>query len=186
MVVRVLKKEGGWYYVQSLDDRYLGWMETDHLAFVTKEQADAFSQRAAGRSSTSLFAFVREQPAADAPPVSDLVVGNVMAVAGQTPSGSWFAVQLPDGRKGFVAQADAADYARLEGVARDHAGEHRADRAPVHGRAVPVGRHVREGLRLLGVRQDGVPPERLRAAARRGPAVERGRAGGDRRTTWRS
>jgi gamma-D-glutamyl-L-lysine dipeptidyl-peptidase len=109
MVVRVLKKDGGWYYVQSLDDRYLGWMETDHLAFVTKEQAQSFA-RAPRAIVTSLFAFVREQPAADAPPVSDLVVGNVMAVTRQTPDRNWFAVQLPDGRRGFVAQADADDY----------------------------------------------------------------------------
>jgi cell wall-associated NlpC family hydrolase len=107
MVVRTLKKEGGWYYVQSLDDRYLGWMETDHLALVTKEQAEA-----AGRASraivTAHFTLLREKPAADAPPVADLVVGNVMGTTGQ--AGGWFAVQLPDGRKGFVAQADASDY----------------------------------------------------------------------------
>ncbi len=110
MVVRTLKKEGGWYYVQSLDDRYLGWMETDHLAFVTKEQAEAFS-KAARVIVTSLFAAVREQPATDAPQVSDLVVGDVMAVTATAAGGSWFAVQLPDGRKGFVSKADAADYA---------------------------------------------------------------------------
>jgi cell wall-associated NlpC family hydrolase len=108
MAVRTLKKEGGWYYVQSLDDRYLGWMESDHVAFVTREQAQTLT-RAPRAIVTSLFAFVRDQPFADAPSVSDLVVGNVLLVTGQ--SGSWFAVQLPDGRKGFVAQADAADYA---------------------------------------------------------------------------
>jgi gamma-D-glutamyl-L-lysine dipeptidyl-peptidase len=107
MVVRILKKEGGWYYVQSLDDRYLGWMETDHLAFVTQEQAQAFS-RAPRAIVTSLFASVREQPSADAAPVSDLVVGNILTVTGQ--AGTWFMVQLPDGRKGFVAQAEAANY----------------------------------------------------------------------------
>jgi cell wall-associated NlpC family hydrolase len=107
MVVRTLKKEGGWYYVQSLDDRYLGWMESDHLAFVTKEQAQAAS-RGPRAIVTALFALLREKPAADAAPVADLVVGNVMSVAGQ--SGGWLAVRLPDGRKGFVAQADATDY----------------------------------------------------------------------------
>jgi gamma-D-glutamyl-L-lysine dipeptidyl-peptidase len=108
MVVRILKKEGAWYYVQSLDDRYLGWMEPDHLALVTSDRAQAF---AGGPRAivTTMFAFVREKPFADAPAVSDLVVGNIIPVTGQ--SGSWLAVQLPDGRKGFVAQADVADYA---------------------------------------------------------------------------
>ncbi len=47
MVVKLLKSESGWYLVQSLDDRYLGWMEPGHLALVTKDQADAV---AAGRA----------------------------------------------------------------------------------------------------------------------------------------
>jgi cell wall-associated NlpC family hydrolase len=40
--------------------------------------------------------------------VADLVVGNVLGATGQ--DGAWLAVQLPDGRKGFVSQADATDY----------------------------------------------------------------------------
>jgi cell wall-associated NlpC family hydrolase len=107
MVVKVLKKDGGWYFVQSLDDRYLGWMETDHLAFMTREQVDAFA-RAPRVIVTALFTLVREDAAPDAPAVSDLVVGDVLATTGQ--KGGWLAVQLPDGRKGFVNQADATDY----------------------------------------------------------------------------
>jgi gamma-D-glutamyl-L-lysine dipeptidyl-peptidase len=108
MVVRTLKKDGGWYYVQSLDDRYLGWMESDHLAFVTRDQARAFAG-APRVIVTTTFAFVREKPFADASPVSDLVAGDVIPVTGG--SGAWFAVRLPDGRTGFVAHGDAADYA---------------------------------------------------------------------------
>jgi gamma-D-glutamyl-L-lysine dipeptidyl-peptidase len=107
MVVKLLKKDGGWYYVQSLDDRYLGWMESDHLAPVTSAQADAFAH-APRVIVTSLFTLVREQPSVDAPAVADLVVGDVLGSAGRT--GAWTAVELADGRKGFVSQADAADY----------------------------------------------------------------------------
>ena len=107
MVVKLLKKEGGWYYVRSLDDRYLGWMESDHLALATGEQADAFA-RSPRVVVTSLFALVRERPSADAPAVADLVVGDVLASAG--PAGAWTTVRMADGRKGFVTRADAADY----------------------------------------------------------------------------
>ncbi|HEX7485603.1 MAG TPA: NlpC/P60 family protein [Vicinamibacterales bacterium] len=106
-VVKVLKKEGGWYYVQSLDDHYLGWMEPDHLALMTKDQAESFS-RSPRVIVTALFALVREQASPDAAAVADLVVGNVLGATGQ--DGAWLAVQLPDGRKGFVSQADATDY----------------------------------------------------------------------------
>jgi gamma-D-glutamyl-L-lysine dipeptidyl-peptidase len=107
MVVKVLKKDGGWFFVQSLDDRYLGWMESDHLAFMTRDQVDAFT-RGPRAIVTALFTLVREQAAPDAPAVADLVVGDVLAVTGH--AGGWLAVQLPDGRKGFVSEGDAADY----------------------------------------------------------------------------
>jgi gamma-D-glutamyl-L-lysine dipeptidyl-peptidase len=107
MVVKMLKSESGWYFVQSLDDRYLGWMEPSHLALMTKEQADALA-RGPRAIVTSLFAFVRERPSPDGAPVCDLVVGDVVSTTGR--SAGWTAVQLPDGRKGFVADADATDY----------------------------------------------------------------------------
>ena len=44
----------------------------------------------------------------DGAPVCDLVVGDVLSTTGR--SAGWMAVQLPDGRKGFVADADATDY----------------------------------------------------------------------------
>jgi cell wall-associated NlpC family hydrolase len=107
MVVKLLKKDGGWYYVQSLDDRYLGWMESSHLALVTRDEADAFTH-SPRVIVTALFTLVREQPAADAPAVADLVVGDVLSTTSTT--GAWTAVQLPDGRKGFVSWPDATDY----------------------------------------------------------------------------
>jgi cell wall-associated NlpC family hydrolase len=107
MVVKLLKKEGGWYYVQSLDDRYLGWMDSDHLAPATVAQADAFG-RAPRVVVTSPFALVREQPSPDAPPVTDLVVGDVLEATG--PAGAWTAVRMADGRAGFISGADTADY----------------------------------------------------------------------------
>jgi cell wall-associated NlpC family hydrolase len=87
-------------------------METDHLAFVTRDQAQAFS-KSPRAIVTAMFSFVRERAAADAAPVSDLVIGDVMAVTGQ--ANGWLAVQLPDGRKGFVPRADAADYQAWKG-----------------------------------------------------------------------
>ncbi len=107
MVVKMLKSESGWYFVQSLDDRYLGWMEPGHLALMTKDQADAVA-RGPRAVVTSLFAFVRERPSPEGAPVCDLVAGNVLATTGR--SAGWVAVQLPDGRTGFVADADATDY----------------------------------------------------------------------------
>jgi cell wall-associated NlpC family hydrolase len=107
MVVKMLKSESGWHFVQSVDDRYLGWMEPSHVALMTKEQADAFA-RGPRTIVTSLSASLRERPSPDGAPVCDLVVGDVLSTTGR--SAGWTGVQLPDGRKGFVADADATDY----------------------------------------------------------------------------
>jgi len=108
MPVKVLKREGGWYYAQSLDDRYLGWMEPDHLALMTREALDSF-QAAPRLMVTSLFTIVRELPSADAGAVSDLVMGNILL--GGDAKGGWVAAQLPDGRKGYVAADAVAGFA---------------------------------------------------------------------------
>jgi gamma-D-glutamyl-L-lysine dipeptidyl-peptidase len=102
MPVKVLKRESGWYLAQSLDDRYLGWMEPDHIALMTKDELDAF------RSSrrfvvTEVFAIVREQAAEDAQAVSDAVIGNSLRLNGQ--DNGWVSVQLPDGRTGYLPAA---------------------------------------------------------------------------------
>lgn len=107
MVVKPLKRDGGWCYVQSLDDRYLGWMESAHLAMVSARQADAFAG-APRVVVTSVFSLVRERPSADAPPVSDLVVGDVIETTGH--AGAWTAVTMADGRAGFVRRDEVADY----------------------------------------------------------------------------
>ncbi|RPJ73335.1 MAG: hypothetical protein EHM24_08150, partial [Acidobacteria bacterium] len=108
MPVKVLKREGGWYYAQSLDDRYLGWMEPDHLAVMTRQGLDTFL--AAPRLVvTALFTLVREQPSATAGAVSDLVMGDIL-LGGEAKAG-WVAAQLPDGRKGYVEAGAVSGFA---------------------------------------------------------------------------
>lgn len=112
MPVKVLKRDGGWYLAQSLDDRYLGWMEPDHLALMTREEMDR--ARAAKRFVvTAVFAIVRERPAEEAEPVSDAVIGNVLAMSGQEKG--WVAVQLPDGRKGYLLSSAGMEYDAWKG-----------------------------------------------------------------------
>ena len=109
MPVKILKRENGWYYSQSLGDRYLGWMEPDHLALVTREELDTFL--AASRLVVTVpFTVAREGQASDAQPVADLVLGNIL-LAGNANGNGWRAVRLPDGRTGFVEETALMDYA---------------------------------------------------------------------------
>ena len=109
MPVKVLKRENGWYFSQSIDDQYLGYMEPDHLAVMTRAELDAFL--VAPRVVVTVpFTLAREGAAADAAPVCDLVLGDVL-LADRPADNGHRAVQLPDGRKGFVDGAAVMDFA---------------------------------------------------------------------------
>jgi gamma-D-glutamyl-L-lysine dipeptidyl-peptidase len=106
-IVRVLKKQNGWYYAQTETENYLGFFEPDHVTLVSREGVDGWN-RASKLMTTAVFAMVREQPAADAAPVCDLVAGSVLKA--RASAKGWRAVELPDGRAGFVEEAAVEDY----------------------------------------------------------------------------
>jgi cell wall-associated NlpC family hydrolase len=53
-----------------------------------------------------------EKPAADAPPVSDVVQCDLVRRMGA--QGDWFKVALPDGRAGYLPKSAAADFAQWQ------------------------------------------------------------------------
>ena len=105
--VRLLKRQGGWYYAQTETERYLGWVEPEHVAVVTRAAADAWASSDLVMT-TARFALVREKPDAGAEPVCDLVVGDLLKSNGR--ENGWVAVELPDGRKGFIEERHVEDY----------------------------------------------------------------------------
>jgi cell wall-associated NlpC family hydrolase len=101
MVAKLLKKHGGWYYVQLPDD-YLGWLEESAMK-VTNEAGVESWKSAKKVIVTSIFTFVRERSSDTSRPVSDAVAGVLLKQS--TNSDRWVAVELPDGRKGFIEQS---------------------------------------------------------------------------------
>lgn len=104
--VKLLKRQG-WYYAQTETEQYLGWIEPDHVAVVAKAGADAWASSHLVMT-TARFVLVREQPDANAQPLCDLLVGDVLKANGS--ESGWIAVELPDGRKGFVEEKAVEDY----------------------------------------------------------------------------
>jgi hypothetical protein len=103
--IRVLKKEKGWYYVQ-LPDEYLGWMD-DGFEWMDASQYDAWKSRPKIIVTTE-YAFTRESPAASSPVVSDVAIGCILALVRET--GTQYEVAYPDGRRAYLAKADARPY----------------------------------------------------------------------------
>lgn len=108
MVVKVLKHQGSWYYIQG-PDQYLGWLEEAAMHLTGPAGAEAW-QKAPKVIMTEYFGVIREQPSNASLPVSDAVPGVLFKSNGGR--GKWLAVETPDGRKGYVERSLVADYAK--------------------------------------------------------------------------
>ena len=106
LVIRLLKRGRGYYYVQSHDE-YLGWLEPDAFQRTTKEGTEAWA-RARKVVVTEYFDVIRSTPDRSSLPVSDVVIGNILR-AGES-SGDWQQVFLADGRSGYLPAAAVLDY----------------------------------------------------------------------------
>ncbi len=106
MVVKLLKKELGYYLVQS-SDSYLGWLDSDALFLADRGTVDGW---VSGPKviATGFFTQVREKPDANGQPVCDLVAGGILKTVDA--KNLWVQVELPDGRKGYVDRAYVEDY----------------------------------------------------------------------------
>lgn len=106
MPLKVLKKRGSWYFVQTPDD-YLAWVDYGGLERMTKEKYNNWT------SSDKIiyldtYGFSYERPSKDAGKVSDLVSGSILKVKGS--SGGFYEVEYPDGRTGYVSQREARGF----------------------------------------------------------------------------
>lgn len=106
MPLRVLKKRGSWYMVQTPDD-YLAWVDYGGLESMTKQEYDEWT----GASKViylDTYGFSYERPSRSADKVSDLVSGSILNVTGT--EGGYYRVSYPDGRTGYVAQSEARSF----------------------------------------------------------------------------
>lgn len=103
--VFILKRAGGWAYVQT-PDGYLGWTD-DAVTRFSRDDLAAWLDRPK-LIVVSPFAWVRASLDKGALPVTDVVAGSILAVTGEDKTS--YAVAYPDGRTGFLAKADARPY----------------------------------------------------------------------------
>jgi cell wall-associated NlpC family hydrolase len=110
-VVRVWKPSTNavfrWYWTQS-PDGYLSWLQTGTFVRCTREQVEAWNSSPL-LIVTAFEDCIRERPDADAQPVSDVVVCDLVKKTGE--EGDWYKVELPDQRTGFLPKKAAQDYA---------------------------------------------------------------------------
>lgn len=104
--VNVLKKDGGWYLVQTPDD-YLGWIDDgglvqmDSLAFQNWKKAKKLIY-------LNTYGFSYEMPSTRSARVSDLVAGSMLRL--QQKTGGYYKVIYPDGRTAYILADEAKPF----------------------------------------------------------------------------
>lgn len=102
--LRLLKKEGDWHLVQT-PDKYISWMQG---SFVPMDTTTYAAWQATDKLIfTAPYGFAYQDESFDSP-ISDLVMGDVMALKGENRVAYW--VAFPDGREGYVQKDEALPY----------------------------------------------------------------------------
>lgn len=104
--LKVFKKKGEWYYVQT-PNQYLGWINIGDIVLFDSaglRNYDAGKKMVFNRQ----CGFSYSKPDAKSQVVSDLVIGCILPVTGETKG--FLKVKYPDGREAFVRKTDAVGY----------------------------------------------------------------------------
>jgi hypothetical protein len=95
--LKVLKKEGSWYLVQT-PDQYISWVDAGGIHLMDQSEIESWYNKDKVIFTELLgyaYSDIEEQEM-----VSDLTAGNILTKTGETKQ--YIAVALPDGRSGFV------------------------------------------------------------------------------------
>lgn len=104
--VKVYKKEGGWYYIQT-PEGYLAWVDSGGVIPFTKKDLSLW--KAADKVIyLETFGFAYENENTDSQVVSDLVAGSILELVGQ--ENGFYKVKYPLGKIGYIKQSEAQPY----------------------------------------------------------------------------
>ena len=110
-----LKQEGEWFLCR-IDDGYLGWIRSWHLVESSRAGQAEFLRRSVHRVGVNHSEALTE-PDPRSLPVTDLVIGTPLVAE---PGGrrGWAAVELADGRRGFVRRPHIEKKPRQRTISR--------------------------------------------------------------------
>ncbi len=110
----VLKRERGWYLVQT-PDRYISWVDGGAITWMDNEVFNRW-QQAKKLLYNKPYGFAYSKPDNQSPTISDLVYGDVLEIKNKL--ADFFEISYPDGRSGFIQATDAIDYKEWVGSRR--------------------------------------------------------------------
>ncbi|MHA6279018.1 NlpC/P60 family protein [Salinimicrobium sp. CAU 1759] len=104
--LKVLKKEGEWYLVQT-PDKYLSWVDHGGVTLYSEEELEEW-KASEKVIFTEPFGQVYEMAAENSGVVSDAVAGNIFELRGI--KNGFFEVEYPDDRVGYIKTSQAEEY----------------------------------------------------------------------------
>ena len=104
--LKVLKKEGGWYLVQT-PDQYISWLDWGGLQLMNEVD---FTSWEASEKLIYLkpFGFSYKSPLAEAATIADLVMGDIIELTNELKN--FYEVRYPDGTIAFIPKNEAMLY----------------------------------------------------------------------------
>jgi gamma-D-glutamyl-L-lysine dipeptidyl-peptidase len=104
--VKVYKKEGGWYYIQT-PEGYLAWVDYGGVTPFSKN--DLATWKAADKVIyLKTYGFAYESANTQSQVISDLVAGNILEFAGE--ENNFYKIKYPHGKVGYIEKAHAQPY----------------------------------------------------------------------------
>lgn len=104
MPVRILDRQGEWSRIQA-PDKYIGWIHGSVKAFTKTELLQYLKKPKV--IVTAMVSHSQEKPLADSFPVSDLVIGDMLALKAEVDD--YCHVVYPDGREGYIPKSDVME-----------------------------------------------------------------------------
>ena len=106
MPLKVLDKKGDFYRVQT-PDNYISWVDKGGITRMKKENFDTWNHRKK-IIFTKNFGYVYADKSKDSEIISDITLGGILRFIGL--DNTFFEVEYPDKRKGFVKREEAIYY----------------------------------------------------------------------------
>jgi gamma-D-glutamyl-L-lysine dipeptidyl-peptidase len=106
--VNVLKKDNGWFLIQT-PDKYISWVDDDGIHLVSENEVNIW-KKTTKVIITEQYSIAYANPNKKGQKISDLVIGDILKKVNL--KGNYTEIEFPDGRRGFVLTNNAMDYSK--------------------------------------------------------------------------
>jgi gamma-D-glutamyl-L-lysine dipeptidyl-peptidase len=106
--VNVLKKDNGWFLIQT-PDKYISWVDDDGIYLVNENEINVWKE-SSKVIMIEQYSIAYGNPNKEGQKISDLVIGDILKKVSL--KGNYTEIEFPDGRRGYVLSNNIMDYSK--------------------------------------------------------------------------